>query len=154
MATKKPAGLIVAHDTLRTFMKLEQTVSDVQQRSDLHNQRLEILEKHAREMQTIPATVSGLNTKVESLERSMVREVDGLREQQKSHKEEMGKQMTAGFNAVHDSITELGKNVDGMQTRDTKLDGMKDFVFTVGAFIVGFSAVGLFAVEVVKFFKS
>lgn len=132
---------------------LHVAVTEIKNKNEIRDQRIEILEKHAQQMQSIPATVSGLNAKVDGLQENMLREVDGLRQQQKAHKDEMSNKVDAGFIAVGVSITALGTKVDGMQVRDTRIAGIRDFLFNFGAFLVGTAAVGLFIIEIIKLLK-
>jgi hypothetical protein len=77
--------------------------------------RIEVLEKHATNMSSLPATVAALGQKVESSEKAMIREVDGLRAQQKAHKEETARRIEDGFNQMGSKINEVSKSVKDLE---------------------------------------
>jgi hypothetical protein len=94
-------------DLSRMVVDLHERTGALEQKGAVDHERISVLEKYASNMSTLPATVSALGQELKSLDISMKREVDGLREQQKAHKNEAAANMEKGFE-------EMGKKVDGV----------------------------------------
>jgi hypothetical protein len=100
----------------------------------VHHERIGILEKTAANMSMLPSTVSALTQKVESLDVSMKREVDGLREQHKAHKEDTERKMNLGFE-------EIGGKVDSLVLQSATQKGWWQVLQVIGSGLVGFALI-------------
>ena len=73
-------------DIEKILLDTKEQVDSMEKTIAVHHERIGIVEKATASMSLLPQAVSALNQRVESLDTSMKREVDGLREQHKAHK--------------------------------------------------------------------
>ena len=122
-------------DITKIVVANDERLADVEQKVALHHERIGVLEKAAANMSLIPQTVAGLSQKVESLDISMKREVDGLREQHKAHKIDTEEKMKEGFHVV------IGTKVDNLvlqnATQNATQKGWWQVLQVIGSILVG-----------------
>ena len=137
---------------LRTIV-LEQSarLDEGERKLEVHGGRIEVLEKNAANMASLPSTVAALGQKVESLGERMTRENDGLREQQKSHLQTLENtiekkqlqtedQLEKGLKDLGGRIEDIGQKVGTLvmqdATQSARQNGWRD-VAKLTAIIVG-----------------
>jgi hypothetical protein len=104
-------------DFEKILLDTKEQVDSMEKTIAVHHERIGIVEKTTASMGLIPQTVSALSQKVDSLDTSMKREVDGLREQHKAHKVDTEKKMNEGFATIGNKVDSIMHKVDGIVLR-------------------------------------
>jgi hypothetical protein len=132
-------------DVREMAVENRERVEALEKKSDLDSARLELLEKSTASMSSLPATVASLGQRVTDLDKSMIREVDGLREQQKAHKKETTENMERGFKEVGGKVdtlaAEVSQNAQAAGQQSARQKGWWDVLQVVGSCLVGFALI-------------
>jgi len=99
------------------------------------------LEKQASNMSALPTTVALMGQKLESLDKSMIREVDGLREQQKAHQITTAENMQKGFKEISDKVEGVVARVNGVVLVNARQRGWWDVLQTIGGILLGIAVI-------------
>ena len=140
-------------DLSKMVVEIHERTGALEKKGAVDHERITVLERQSATMAALPGRVDALTQQVTGLDKSMIREIDGLREQQKAHKEETAQDMAKGFDAVSKSLAGLGNKVDGIVLKDIRSDGVWAFVYKAGASLVGFFGILLAIVETLKAFR-
>jgi hypothetical protein len=149
---KKPPAASLA-DVIRVVTGLDDTVAVLEKDNGVTKSRVGMLEKHAQEMQSIPAAVSGLNAKVESLSSSLNREVDGVRQQNIAHKEELMSKLDLTSSTIGDGMHTLSVQVGVLIEKDKKAATIKQFLLKAIAYIGATLASAAAIAEIIRAIK-
>jgi hypothetical protein len=132
-------------DISKKVVDLHKRTGALEENDATRSQQIAALEKKASDM-------SGLPARVEALERSVIREVDGLREQQKSHQETTSRNMIDGFASistkVDESVKAIGEQVKTLAASAAARKSIRDFLQTMAQIALG-AAMTAEAVKVV-----
>jgi hypothetical protein len=135
-------------DIEKIVLDTKEQVDSIEKTVAMHHERIGIVEKATASMSLIPQAVSALNQKVESLDTSMKREVDGLREQHKAHKADTEEKMNEGFTKIGTKVDSVVHKVDGIVLRsatDTaRQRGWWDVLQVTGQILLGLAVIGEF----------
>jgi hypothetical protein len=145
---RRPAASLA--DVIKVVTGIDETVATLEKDSGLTKSRVGILEKHAQEMQSIPAVVSGLNAKVESLSSSLNREVDGVRQQNIAHKEELMSKLDLTSSTIGNGMRTLSVQVGALVEKDKTSSLIKRFLLKTSAYIAGILAAGAAVAEIIR----
>lgn len=99
------------------------------------------LEKRADAMRDIPQTVAAVSAKVDGLEKSLYREVDGLREQQKAHKEEAAKSMEETREKMDEGFSSINTVLGSINNSLARRGFYKELFTNVGSALVGLAVI-------------
>ncbi len=133
-------------DLMKIALEHQSRLSTVEQQTKIDHERIGVLEKQASNMAQMPATVAALGQKVESMNTSFIREVDGLREQQKAHKEQMTTTLQDGFKSLseeesrHRSELE-SKILNAIALKEARAMGWWQVLELAGKIVVGIAVI-------------
>jgi hypothetical protein len=128
-------------DLMKIAIGHTERLTSIEGKQAIDHERIGVLEKQASNMSQMPATVAALGQKVESMNSSFIREVDGLREQQKAHKKETIDLLQNGFRtlgeaeALHRSALET-KIVNAIAIKDAKEAGWWQIIDRLGKILL------------------
>jgi hypothetical protein len=135
-------------DITKIVISNDERLTEIEQKVAVHHERIGIVEKATASMSLIPQTVAALAQKVESMDTSMKREVDGLREQSKAHKEDTEKKMIGGFTEIGVKVEQIGTRVDAMATKNVQQSarqkGWWEVIQATGQILLGLAVIGEF----------
>jgi len=100
-----------------------------------------VLERQSATMATLPGRVDALTQQVTGLDKSMIRELDGLREQQKAHKNETGENMAKGFLDIGIKVDAVVKKVDQTVLREATQRGWWQMMQVLGSVLVSVAVI-------------
>src|ERR1700685_1295301 len=107
-------------DISKIVIETHERLDALEKKGGVDHERISVLEHNFQNMNGLPATVAALGQEVKSLDASMKREVDGLREQQKAHKIETAEMIEKGFALVGEQVQSIGRKVDNLMVTDIR----------------------------------
>lgn len=114
-----------------------------------HGARIGALEREMTALRQIPEKVAAVSEQVANLSTSLFREVDGLRAQQKSHKDDATKdrdeyqaEVKLALKDQKDWMIKLWDKVNALTMQNAKQDGWKQTLITFGQIIIGLAVIG------------
>lgn len=117
-----------------------------------HGARIGSLEREITTLRQLPERVATVSAQVTNLSASMIREVDGLRAQQKAHKEEATKdrdsyqtEVKEAFKEQKEWMVKLWDKVNLISTNATtqnaRQNGWRDVLMTLSQIVIGLAVI-------------
>jgi hypothetical protein len=129
-------------DATQIAMENRERLGSLESKVDVHHERIGVLEKSFHAMSSLPTQMAAMGQKVEGMEKSMIREMDGLREQQKAHKVETSETLERGFASIREqekqhkeSLSSKFDNVIALQ--QTRQSAWMKTLQTIGQILLG-----------------
>jgi hypothetical protein len=126
---------------IKMLIENQERITGVEKSAALDHERIGVLEKQASNMAQMPATVAALGQKVESMNTSFIREVDGLREQSKAHQIQTEQKMEKGLKDIVEKVEGIGGKVSAIVLQDAKQSatqrGWWQVLQAIGSILVG-----------------
>jgi hypothetical protein len=128
-------------DIAKIVVENDGRLGDVEKKVSIHHEQISVLEKQASNMSALPTTVALMGQKLESLDKSMIREVDGLREQQKAHQITTAENMQKGFKEISEKVDGVVGRVNGVVLVNARQRGWWDVLQTAGGILLGLAVI-------------
>ena len=130
-----------SNDLEKIVVDMEGRFSEVEKKVSIHHEQISVLEKQASNMSAMPTTVALLGAEVKSIKESMIREVDGLREQQKAHQNTTAENMKHGFKEISEKVDGVVSRVNGVVLVNARQRGWWDVLQTIGGILLGLAVI-------------
>ena len=125
-------------ELLKIGLHNRERIIAIEKTQALDHERISVLERQAQNMAALPTTVALMGAEVKSIKESMLREVDGLREQSKAHKADIKHDMDAARGDIKkdmdSAIDVISQKIDAREVRQR---GWWDVIELLGKLVIG-----------------